>query len=90
MLWSSSGDKDLKMLIQIYHLSLLKLDGIQYGVFLGAHMSVKLIELMFILLPVESIISVGTCDTGRGQTLASFKEEAACFSVFVLQIVPGF
>lgn len=46
---------------------------------------------MFVLLPVENILSkCGDCDTGRGQTLASFEEEAPSSSVFVLQIVLGF
>lgn len=45
------------MLVQIHLVSLLKLDGIQYGVFFDTHVSVKLIELMFVLLPVENILS---------------------------------
>lgn len=46
MLWSSLGNKDLKMPIQIHLPSLLKLDGIWCSVFFGTHMSVKLIEWM--------------------------------------------
>lgn len=57
MLWSSSGNKHLKMLIQIHHLSLLELDVIQYDVFFDTYVCVKLIELMFVLPPVENILS---------------------------------
>lgn len=57
MLWSSSSNKHLKMLIQIHLLSLLDLDVLQYGVFFDTYVSVKLIELMFVLLPVENILS---------------------------------
>lgn len=45
------------MLIQIHLLSLLELDVLQYGVFFDTYVSVKLIELMFVLLPVENILS---------------------------------
>lgn len=37
MLWSSSDNKDLKILVQVRLLSLLKLDGIQCGVFFDTH-----------------------------------------------------